>query len=180
MLLLATLAGMGLWTLAEYLLHRFLGHEHKGRNFFKEEHVLHHSRAAYFAPAYKKALLAVVVCGVMIAALTLLLPFTMALAFTAGFAGMYLLYEATHKRYHSRDPLAPVFLVLRKHHFYHHFHNPKKNHGVTTRLWDRVFGTFVRVEMVTVPPKLSMPWLMEEEEIKEAYQQHFRLAVVKR
>lgn len=180
MLLVAILSGIASWTLAEYLLHRFLGHEHRGRNFFKSEHVLHHSRANYFAPAYKKAMLALVVCAGMVALLSLLLPFAVALAFTIGFAGMYLLYEVTHKRYHSRDPLAPVFLALRKHHFYHHFHNPKSNHGVTTRFWDRVFGTFVRVETVTVPAKLAMQWLMEEEEIKEVYQPHFRLAVVKR
>lgn len=180
MLLLTALAGIACWTLAEYLLHRFLGHEHKGHNFFKSEHVLHHSRANYFAPAYKKMLLALAVSTVLLAALSLLLPFAIALAFMVGFTAMYSLYEVTHHRYHSKQPLAAPFIALRKHHFYHHFHNPGKNHGVTTRFWDRVFGTYVPVETVTVPRKLSMQWLLAGEDIREEYQPHFRLAALQK
>lgn len=178
MVMLFFAGGVALWTLAEYLLHRFLGHEHRGRNFFKAEHTLHHSRANYFAPAYKKILLAVTVSATLLLLLSLLLPLAAALGFVMGFTAMYGLYELTHHRYHSREPLAHPFIALRKHHFYHHFHNPKKNHGVTTRFWDRVFGTFVRVETVTVPRKLSMQWLLEGDDIKDTYSPHFKLATI--
>lgn len=176
MYFLASILGIISWTLAEYLLHRFLGHEHKGKNFFKKEHSVHHSKANYFAPFYKKAIAALVASAFLVLVLSLMISLPTAIAFTSGFTGMYLMYELTHFRYHSAEPLAMPFIVLRKHHFYHHFHNPKKNHGVTTRFWDRVFGTFVKVESVKVPKQMSMQWLVENDEIKPAYGTHFQLS----
>ena len=175
MLIYIFLAGVAIWTLTEYFLHRFLGHVHKGKNFFKKEHLMHHSKANYFAPAYKKATLALGVSVLLCMLLSLLTSFGTAISFIAGFAGMYTLYEITHYRFHSKVPIAGPFIVLRKHHFFHHFHNPRVNHGVTTRFWDRVFGTFHRVEKVTVPKQMSMSWLISGQEIKDIYKPHFRL-----
>jgi sterol desaturase/sphingolipid hydroxylase (fatty acid hydroxylase superfamily) len=169
------ISGIIAWTFAEYMLHRFLGHVHKGKNFFKAEHLTHHSRANYFAPAYKKVLAAVVVGVLMCLLLNLLFTFVNALSFVAGFTAMYFLYEVTHKRYHSKKPLVQPFIILRKHHFYHHFHNPNMNHGVATRFWDRVFKTFHRVEVVKVPKQMSMDWLLDGNDIKPAYANHFQL-----
>lgn len=174
-ILLSFFTGVALWTLLEYLMHRFLGHEHKGKNFFKAEHGQHHAKYNYFAPAYKKALLALVVSVLLFVVLHLIMAASVVLAFLTGFLGMYIMYEAMHYRFHIRKPVAKPFIILRKHHFYHHFHNPKTNHGVTTRFWDRVFGTFVPVEKVRVPRKMAMKWLLEEEEIKPAYATHFYL-----
>lgn len=171
----AFITGVALWTFLEYILHRFLGHVHKGRNFFKKEHLQHHAKANYFAPAIKKATLAVIVSSSMLVVLGLFMSLTTALAFITGFVGMYILYEITHYRYHSTDPVAAPFIILRKHHFYHHFHNPKTNFGVTTRVWDRVFGTFVYVEKVSVPAKMAMQWLLNGEEVKNTYSPHFQL-----
>lgn len=176
MLILAFFIGVAGWTLTEYLLHRFLGHVHKGKNFFKAEHLLHHSRANYFAPAYKKAALALAVSLALVAAISLFTALPIAVAFVAGYLMMYTLYETTHARFHRKEPIAQPFIVLRKHHFYHHFHNPKTNHGVTTRFWDRVFGTFVRVEQVNVPVQMSMQWLLKDDEIKDVYAKHFKFS----
>jgi sterol desaturase/sphingolipid hydroxylase (fatty acid hydroxylase superfamily) len=176
MFLIAFLIGVVTWTLTEYLLHRFLGHVHKGKNFFKSEHLLHHSKANYFAPAYKKAMFAVLVSSALLIMISFFAPLLVAAAFTLGLVSMYGLYEMTHARYHSKEPIAKPFIVLRKHHFYHHFHNPKLNHGVTTRFWDRVFGTFKRVEKVNVPKQMSMDWLLDNEGIKAEYAEHFKLS----
>lgn len=176
MLILIALSGIAAWTLAEYLMHRFLGHVHKGKNFFKAEHHMHHAKANYFAPFYKKAILAIAASAALISLLSLLTGFAVALAFVAGFVSMYGLYEATHYRFHSKEPVVAPFIILRKHHFYHHFHNPKMNHGVTTRIWDRVFGTFKRVEKVNIPKQMSMQWLLDGTEIKSDYAKHFRLS----
>ncbi|MCB9186303.1 MAG: sterol desaturase family protein [Flavobacteriales bacterium] len=174
-MLVSFILGVILWTFLEYVIHRFLGHEHKGRNFFKDEHLIHHRKAHYFAPAYKKMGAAVIVGLGLFATLNVILNWTIALSFVLGLMGMYCLYEATHARFHRKGPVAKPFIILRKHHFYHHFHQPKLNHGVTTRLWDRVFGTFHRVETVTVPRKMTMEWLMSGEEIAPAYSGHFQL-----
>ena len=174
-MVLAFALGVALWTLAEYVLHRFLGHVHKGRNFFKHEHLQHHAKVNYFAPAIKKAALAVMVSGIMLLLLSMALTWYIALAFIVGFVGMYSLYELTHFRFHKVGPIAMPFIVLRKHHFYHHFHNPKRNFGVTTRFWDRVFVTFTRVEKVNVPYKMAMDWLLGDNGIKDVYSPHFAL-----
>lgn len=178
-MVIAFITGIVLWTLPEYTLHRFLGHVHKGRNFFKKEHLQHHAKANYFAPAIKKAALAVMVSTAMLLVLGLFMPLSIAIAFVAGFTGMFCLYEVTHYRYHSADPVAAPFIILRKHHFYHHFHNPKTNFGVTTRIWDRVFGTFVYVEKVSVPARMAMQWLLSGNEIKQHYTSHFQLRASK-
>jgi len=174
-MLVSFILGVVLWTFLEYVLHRFLGHVHKGKNFFKDEHQMHHRKVHYFAPAYKKIGAALSVAVLLFATLNLLLDWTNALAFVLGLMGMYGLYEYVHARYHRKGPVARIFIVLRKHHFYHHFHQPKLNHGVTTRLWDRVFGTFHRVETVKVPKKMTMDWLMNGDEIAQAYTGHFQL-----
>lgn len=174
-MLISFLIGVALWTFLEYVLHRFLGHEYKGKNFFKDEHLIHHRKVHYFAPAYKKISAATVVAFGLFATLSLALGWTIALSFVLGLMGMYGVYEYVHARYHRKGPVARIFIVLRKHHFYHHFHQPKLNHGVTTRFWDRVFGTFHRVETVKVPKKMTMDWLMSGDEIALAYEGHFQL-----
>ena len=176
MLLLIFFTGVATWTLTEYLLHRFLGHVHKGKNFFKAEHLQHHIKANYFAPAYKKAALAVIIFVTLVAIISLFTSMQIAVAFVLGFLTMYALYEVTHARFHGKEPIAKLFIILRKHHFYHHFHNPKMNLGVTTRFWDRVFGTFKRVEQVNVPKQMSMQWLLDNEGIKSVYAEHFKLS----
>lgn len=175
MILICFFFGIILWTFTEYMLHRFLGHEHKGKNFFKNEHFQHHAKFNYFAPAHKKIISALILFAALLTVGGLIFPILNVLFFLTGFFGMGTLYEVTHFRYHSKEPVAPVFIILRKHHFYHHFHNPKVNHGVTTRFWDRVFGTFIPVERVNIPEQMIMDWLMDESDLKPAYQPHFRL-----
>lgn len=172
---IAFVSGIVLWTFLEYVLHRFLGHEHRGRNFFKDEHILHHQKVHYFAPAFKKATAAIAFSIIVVVLLSFALIWELALGSVAGLVGMYGLYEITHMRFHKKGPIARPFIVLRKHHFYHHFHQPSKNYGVTTRFWDRVFGTFQQVEMVSVPRKMTMDWLMKGSEIAPAYAKHFQL-----
>ncbi len=173
-ILLAFISGVVFWTLLEYMLHRFLGHVHKGKNFFKSEHLTHHIKVNYFAPASKKAMAALVVTIILFFVIQIFMGILLTAAFLLGLIGMYLLYEMTHYRYHSKEPVAMPFIVLRKHHFYHHFHNPKTNFGVTTRFWDRMFGTFVRVEKVVIPKKFCMKWLLQDDLIKPAFSAHFR------
>jgi sterol desaturase/sphingolipid hydroxylase (fatty acid hydroxylase superfamily) len=174
-MLISFLLGVVLWTFLEYVLHRFLGHEHKGRNFFKDEHQIHHRKVHYFAPAYKKIGAAAIVAVSLSVLLMLLLPWQLAFSFVTGLMGMYGLYEYVHARYHRKGPVARIFIILRKHHFYHHFHQPKLNHGVTTRFWDRVFGTFHRVETVKVPRQMTMNWLMLGDDIAPEFAGHFEV-----
>jgi sterol desaturase/sphingolipid hydroxylase (fatty acid hydroxylase superfamily) len=111
----------------------------------------------------------------LLSLLTLFTGAEIALAFVVGLMGMYALYETTHLHYHKTDSICLPFIVLRKHHFYHLFHNLYCKYGVATRFWDRVFGTYDPVEKVMVPIKLSLQWLLAEDEIKPLYAKHFQL-----
>lgn len=174
----AVVAGVATWSLAEYLLHRFLGHDKRTwPNPFATEHIRHHSQGDYFAPGYKKALAAA-------ATLALVLPLAMALAgvalgglYSGSFVAMYLTYEWFHYRAHTHAGLNAYGRFLRRHHFYHHFGNPKANHGVTSPLWDWLFGTLEPADRVRVPEKLAMVWLLDPAtgDVRAQFANHYEL-----
>ena len=160
--LVATLAGGAAWTAAEYLIHRGLGHEYaRHRNFFSVEHVRHHATTSYFAASGKKVALAAVPSAVMGPVAGLALGRARGAAFTLGLMGMYGAYEVLHRRAHTHPPAGRYGRWLRKHHFHHHFHDPKVNHGVTSALWDHVFGTHRVPGVIAVPARQAMPWLVD-------------------
>jgi sterol desaturase/sphingolipid hydroxylase (fatty acid hydroxylase superfamily) len=54
----------------------------------------------------------------------------------------YLGYISIHYSQHRiKSPSWPPFRALWKHHDVHHYVNPYVAHGVSTRVWDFVFGT---------------------------------------
>jgi len=134
---LLTVLGMGLWTLAEYLLHRFVLH---GLPPFKKWHALHHARPAalIFAPT-------VVAAGLI--ALLVFLPAWASLgrwcasSLTLGVLIGNTLYSATHHAIHHWHGEWPWLLRRKRLHALHHCSDRQSCYGVTTDLWDRVFGT---------------------------------------
>jgi sterol desaturase/sphingolipid hydroxylase (fatty acid hydroxylase superfamily) len=147
------LLGALAWTLLEYMMHRWLGHKFK-RNPFGVEHVRHHVEGNYFAPSWKKVIFAAVIAA--------LLALTAGIAFTAGLIGMYAAYEVLHRLEHTHAGIGPYGRWARRHHFHHHFVDGRTNHGVTSPLWDVVFGTYQpAAPVIRVPRKLCMPWLLD-------------------
>lgn len=171
--------GIVFWTFLEYNIHRFLGHKRKGNNMVKSEHLRHHREGDYFAPMIKKFVLAVVVISLARFITALLFDGYGAFAFAFGLTTMYIVYEIAHRVYHVKDPFLKRYgLKMRKHHFYHHFKNPKVNHGVTVAFWDRVFGTYSSTKemAIPVPKRLAMEWLLDQDsEVKNGYEKHFNL-----
>jgi sterol desaturase/sphingolipid hydroxylase (fatty acid hydroxylase superfamily) len=123
-----SLFGCGLvaWTLAEYITHRFVLHA-----IAPVQHGRHHARPQQavdkifwqiwlaFAVVYLAAG-GTVLAGVLVA---------------------YAWYLSVHYCAHHRPELLPASVL--KHHIDHHrFAN--RNYGVTTKFWDRVFGTMLR------------------------------------
>ena len=177
-LLAAVLAGAATWTFAEYLLHRFLGHDRRTMpNFFSVEHTRHHSQGDYFAPTPKKLALGLLAVVVVLPLAGLLAGLAPSAAFTAGFVAMYVTYEVVHRRSHTHQGIGRYARWLRRHHFHHHFENPHVNHGVTTPIWDVVFGTWARTSQIRVPVKLAMRWLCDPAtgEVWPAFRRHYEL-----
>jgi len=157
---LFVLAGVAGWLVAEYWIHRVLGHLWRARTPFRVEHIRHHAEGNYFAPASKKALAAVVLLPAMTAVAWLMLPLGRALLFSSGFLGMYLLYEAIHYAIHTRPPHHAYGRWIRRHHLVHHFNSAATNHSVSLPLFDRLWGTHRDVSEVRVPRGLAPPWML--------------------
>lgn len=90
---------------------------------------------------------------------------------------MYVTYEYVHWSFHSKPPITKIGLQLRKHHFIHHFQNPKMNHGVTSTVMDRLLGTYLDSEIVKVPRKVALPWLFvnQSENLRPEFQKDFKI-----
>ncbi|MBK7076442.1 MAG: sterol desaturase family protein [Myxococcales bacterium] len=154
--------GMFSWTFLEYVIHRWLGHDPRYRgNPFGVEHVRHHAEGNYFAPTPKKAALAALV-AVVIGGPAAWLAGAHGAAAVGGLLVMYGTYEVLHRREHTHAGIGRYGRWARRHHFHHHFVDPKTNHGVTTPLWDLVFGTYRTPEVIPVPAKLCMRWLLDD------------------
>jgi len=177
---LPQLAALGLgalgWTLAEYLLHRFVFHGPSATSLGAKEHRRHHAQVDYFAPWWQKALAAVAATAVMLPVSIVSAGTARGLLFTAGFVGMYLFYEVIHRRAHTNTPRGVYGRWSRHNHFAHHFVDPRRAQGVTSPFWDFVFATRLPEVRVRVPRRLAMPWLVDGHgEIWPAYADDYEL-----
>ncbi len=161
-LVTSALLGVLAWTLLEYFIHRFLGHHRRLRpNPFASEHVRHHTEGDYFAPTWKKGIVALVALAVVAWPAVAVAGGPRGVAFAVGLIGFYVAYEVLHRREHTHRGFGPYGRWARRHHFAHHFADARYNHGVTSPLWDVVFGTYRPVERIRVPRRLCMAWLLD-------------------
>jgi len=171
--------GVLTWSLLEYVLHRWLGHERRLQpNPFAAEHVRHHVEGDYFAPASRKAAAAVGVTLALLGPALALAGAAAGIAYVAGFVGAYVGYEVFHRRLHTHAGALPFTRWLRRHHFHHHFVDPRSNHGVTSPLWDRVFGTWQAPGRTRVPRRLAMRWLVDPAtgQVRPEHADHYEIA----
>ena len=100
-----------------------------------------------------------------------------ALSYVAGFGITYASYEILHRRTHTHAPTDSYGRWARKHHLSHHFANPSTNHGVTSPIWDLVFGTYVDHGKMRVPRRHAPLWLLDESgQVKPEYTDLYEVA----
>lgn len=143
--------GLFLWTLAEYLLHRFLFHHHPKNpaheRIFFLFHGVHHAqprvKTRLVMPPVVSIPLALLfyglfwlVLGVLLSAVHWVGPMF------SGFITGYLMYDLTHYATHHFNFRSGYFKMVRKHHMHHHFQTPEQRFGVSSPLWDYVFKTY--------------------------------------
>lgn len=160
--MIAFLSGLLLWTLVEYLLHRFVFHQRVLGRAAATEHLEHHAKVDWFVPWSRKVALAVAVLAGLSALAVPLVGTRSGVALAAGTVVGWLVYEALHRAIHVWPPRTAYGRWARRHHLHHHFEDPSTNHGVSSPLWDWVFGTWSRVDTVRVPPRQAskLPWLL--------------------
>jgi len=161
-MIIAASLGVLTWTLLEYLIHRFMGHDRRFRRSpFGVEHIRHHVEGNYFAATWKKLIAASIAASVVIGPAILVAGARSGVAYVAGLIVFYGIYEWLHRREHTHAGIGPYGRFVRRHHFHHHFVDGRTNHGVTTPIWDFVFGTYQRPTLIRVPTKLCMVWLLD-------------------
>ena len=133
--------GLVIWTLAEYLLHRFVLH---GWPFFARYHHAHHDNPSALIASPTLFSLGVFVSTALIPA-TLLLGFWPALPCFAGFLMGYIAFAAVRETVHHAQSQNAVVRHFKLFHARHHHATQASNFGVLTSFWDRVFGTYVIV-----------------------------------
>jgi sterol desaturase/sphingolipid hydroxylase (fatty acid hydroxylase superfamily) len=140
--------GILIWTLLEYALHRFVFHVQipirnpRLREIVNSSHLTHHAlprdpSKVLVHPSYG-AIISLILYGLLFALLGS--AFSAAGVMTGIWLG-FLYYESVHYRVHFSLSPSGFIALQRRTHFYHHFTNNKRCFGVTSPLWDYVFGT---------------------------------------
>ncbi len=142
--LLTFFAGMFFWSFFEYIMHRFVFHmvaeSEKARRVI---YVLHGNHHEY--PRDKERLFMPAVPSLIISSTLFLLMYGMmgqnVFSFFPGFMLGYLIYGSMHYAIHAWNPPFKWMKGLWRNHHLHHYKQTQRGFGVSSTLWDHVFGT---------------------------------------
>ena len=147
---LGFLAGIFLWTFAEYTLHRFVFHFQPDSPWQEKViflfHGIHHlqpqCKTRLVMPPAVSIPMAVVfyLAYYLVFGALLGIPHWISPMF-AGFITGYLAYDMTHYATHHIPMRWGVFKFLKRYHMQHHYKTPDQRYGVSSPLWDVVFRT---------------------------------------
>jgi sterol desaturase/sphingolipid hydroxylase (fatty acid hydroxylase superfamily) len=138
--------GLVVWTLTEYCLHRFVFHypaqSRVGKYLVFLFHGVHHA-----APRDKTRLVmppagGVILMAVLYQIFRLAVPAPWIEPFCAFFILGYLVYDYIHYATHHFAMQPPLLHFLKVYHLQHHYGAKGLRYGVSSPLWDRVFGTY--------------------------------------
>lgn len=138
------------WTLAEYVLHRYVFHFVRSAEWTKKVHFFLHG-VHHDYPSDKDRLVMPLGASLPLAVLfygtfyMLTGGVRFAEPLYIGFALGYLLYDGTHYALHHFRQGTRVGKYLKKHHMKHHHGDNFGGFGVSTPLWDVVFRTMPRI-----------------------------------
>jgi sterol desaturase/sphingolipid hydroxylase (fatty acid hydroxylase superfamily) len=138
------LAGIFFWSLFEYFAHRYIFHlvsdNPRTKRIAYVMHGNHHEfprdRQRLFMPPVPSIILSSIIFGIFY-----LLMGKNAFLFFPGFILGYLLYASMHYAIHALKPPFKWLKPLWRQHHLHHYKNEEKGFGVSSSLWDKVFGT---------------------------------------
>jgi hypothetical protein len=147
---LGFLAGIFLWTFAEYMLHRFVFHypakTERAKRITFLYHGIHHAQ-----PMVKTRLVMPPIVSIPLAFLFYGLYHVILVEFLSipqwlppifsGFLLGYLFYDTMHYSTHHIPMPWSWYKYIKFNHMAHHFKTPEKRFGVSSGFWDIVFRT---------------------------------------
>lgn len=138
-------AGFVVWTLTEYWLHRTLFHWTPNTSWGPRMHfILHGVHHDWVNDRYRLVMppAASLGLGAFFYVLYVTILGVYAFPFYAGKVTGYLAYDMIHYYTHHGRPKATWMKRLRAHHMNHHHNKEGRKYGVSTTVWDHVFGTY--------------------------------------
>lgn len=137
--------GIFLWTFIEYTLHRFAFHYQPKTGWGKRLHFIFHG-VHHDYPSDATRLVMTPTVSLPLSAFIyglywLFFGFEYANGMFAGTAFGYICYDTLHYATHHFKLNKGIGKWLRQYHMRHHFQDDSTKYGVTSPLWDYVFGT---------------------------------------
>lgn len=140
--------GVLAWTLLEYVLHRWVFHftPNSASEFQRDVsyliHGVHHDWPHDPDRLVMPPVVAVILAVVIGYPLRAVIGPTIFPGFFSGLVAGYVWYDMTHYAVHHYAQRTAIGHLQRRNHLVHHFAQPEMLYGVTSTLWDHVFGTY--------------------------------------
>jgi sterol desaturase/sphingolipid hydroxylase (fatty acid hydroxylase superfamily) len=144
------LLGMFVWTFNEYIVHRFVFH-YEPRGAWQEKivflfHGVHHAQPQLKTRLVMPPLVSVPLAFLFYGIFSLLVGGLIGAPqwvnpMFSGFVAGYLIYDLTHYATHHWPMRWGFLKFLKRYHMQHHYKTPDQRFGVSSPLWDVVFGT---------------------------------------
>ena len=142
--ILLFLGGIFFWTFFEYIIHRFVFHwASDNPRIRRVSYILHGNHHEF--PRDRQRLFMPPVPSLILSSLIFLLMYVAmgnnVFSFFPGFMLGYLMYGSMHYAIHAWNPPYKWMKAIWRNHHLHHYKSDEKGFGVSSHVWDKVFGT---------------------------------------
>lgn len=144
-IILNIIFGLLIWTLTEYVLHRFVFHFEPKSNIGKRMHFIFHGVHHDYPNDTKRLVMppsvSIPLASLFYVLFLLIFGADQVSPFFVGFITGYLFYDITHYAVHHFNMKNKFWLYIKNHHMLHHYKWDNLGFGVSQPLWDVIFGT---------------------------------------
>ena len=144
------ISGLFVWTLTEYVLHRFIFHWVPPGKWGERLHFIWHGVHHDYPNDQLRLVLPPSVSVPLATSFYLLFYFLLSTPsvypFFSGFILGYLCYDMMHYAMHHLRWDNRIWLKIKNHHMLHHYQGHDKGFGVSNPLWDYVFNTTFKLK----------------------------------
>lgn len=139
------LFGAFLWSFIEYTLHRWVFHYQPktkaGQRLHFMLHGVHHDYPSDATRLVMPPGISIPLAAIFYGLFVLIFGMQLTPSIFAGMVFGYLCYDMLHYATHHFSMKKGIWLWLKQHHMRHHYGDDHNGYGVSSPLWDYVFGT---------------------------------------
>jgi len=138
--------GLFIWTLVEYVMHRFVFHYVPADKPWAMRlhfifHGVHHDYPSDRLRLVLPPSMSIPLATGFFFLFKTIIPINYLWGFFPGFILGYLFYDISHYAIHHFNFKGSIWKKIKQHHMLHHYQDPDKGYGVSSPLWDKVFGS---------------------------------------